>query len=78
MSDAPRLRGNIGRFQYLAHGQLFAMALLMATAASLLKAWNGVFMMAVRHSLRARLPFHAGHSFPAADVWSGLAWWAAP
>jgi APA family basic amino acid/polyamine antiporter len=32
----------------LPHGELFAMALLIATAASLLKAWNGVFMMAVR------------------------------
>ena len=32
----------------LPHGQAFALALLIATAASLLKAWNGVFMMAVR------------------------------
>jgi APA family basic amino acid/polyamine antiporter len=32
----------------LPHGQVFALVLLMATAASLLKAWNGVFMMAVR------------------------------
>ena len=32
----------------LPHGEMFAMALLIATAASLLKAWNGVFMMAVR------------------------------
>jgi amino acid transporter len=33
---------------HLPHGQVFAMVLLIATAASLLKAWNGVFMMAVR------------------------------
>lgn len=32
----------------LPHGQAFALALLVATAASLLKAWNGVFMMAAR------------------------------
>jgi len=32
----------------LPHGQVFALLLLIATAASLLKAWNGVFMMAVR------------------------------
>ena len=32
----------------LPHGETFAMVLLIATAASLLKAWNGVFMMAVR------------------------------
>jgi amino acid transporter len=32
----------------LPHGEWFVMALLIATAASLLKAWNGVFMMAVR------------------------------
>lgn len=32
----------------LPHGEVFAMVLLIATAASLLKAWNGVFMMAVR------------------------------
>jgi amino acid transporter len=32
----------------LPHGQAFATVLLIATAASLLKAWNGVFMMAVR------------------------------
>jgi len=32
----------------LPHGQSVAMVLLIATAASLLKAWNGVFMMAVR------------------------------
>ncbi|MEA3177488.1 MAG: hypothetical protein QOI59_1011 [Gammaproteobacteria bacterium] len=33
---------------HLPHGQVFAMVLLIATAVSLLKAWNGVFMMAVR------------------------------
>lgn len=32
----------------LPHGQTFAVILLIATAASLLKAWNGVFMMAAR------------------------------
>jgi basic amino acid/polyamine antiporter, APA family len=32
----------------LPHGEAVAMVLLIATAASLLKAWNGVFMMAVR------------------------------
>jgi amino acid transporter len=32
----------------LPHGEAFATVLLIATAASLLKAWNGVFMMAVR------------------------------
>jgi APA family basic amino acid/polyamine antiporter len=32
----------------LPHGEAFALVLLIATAASLLKAWNGVFMMAVR------------------------------
>ena len=32
----------------LPHGQIFAQVLLVATAASLLKAWNGVFMMAAR------------------------------
>jgi len=32
----------------LPHGDVFALVLLIATAASLLKAWNGVFMMAVR------------------------------
>lgn len=32
----------------LPHGQTFALVLLIATAASLLKAWNGVFMMAAR------------------------------
>jgi basic amino acid/polyamine antiporter, APA family len=32
----------------LPHGEAFAMVLLIATGASLLKAWNGVFMMAVR------------------------------
>jgi basic amino acid/polyamine antiporter, APA family len=32
----------------LPHGDIFALVLLIATAASLLKAWNGVFMMAVR------------------------------
>jgi basic amino acid/polyamine antiporter, APA family len=32
----------------LPHGHVFALVLLIATAASLLKAWNGVFMMAVR------------------------------
>jgi basic amino acid/polyamine antiporter, APA family len=32
----------------LPHGELFTLALMIATAASLLKAWNGVFMMAVR------------------------------
>jgi APA family basic amino acid/polyamine antiporter len=30
------------------HGQVLSAALLCATAASLLKAWNGIFMMAVR------------------------------
>ncbi len=32
----------------LPHGEAFTLALMLATAASLLKAWNGVFMMAVR------------------------------
>lgn len=32
----------------LPHGQAFATALLIATAASLFKAWNGIFMMAAR------------------------------
>jgi basic amino acid/polyamine antiporter, APA family len=33
---------------FLPHGQLFVAALLVATAASLLKTWNGIFMMAAR------------------------------
>ncbi len=32
----------------LPHGEIFVTVLLVATAVSLLKAWNGVFMMAVR------------------------------
>ena len=32
----------------LPHGDVFVLILLLATAASLVKAWNGVFMMAVR------------------------------
>ncbi len=32
----------------LPHGETFVLVLLIATAVSLLKAWNGVFMMAVR------------------------------
>ena len=32
----------------LPHGQVFATVLLVATAASLFKAWNGIFMMAAR------------------------------
>ena len=38
----------VAAVRQLPHGELFAVALLVATAASLLKAWNGVFMMAVR------------------------------
>ncbi len=32
----------------LPHGRIFVVVLLVATAASLLKAWNGIFMMAAR------------------------------
>ena len=38
----------VAAVRHLPHGEAFGMVLLIATAASLLKAWNGVFMMAVR------------------------------
>lgn len=34
--------------EFLPHGRLFAAALLLATAASLFKTWNGIFMTAAR------------------------------
>ena len=46
--DLVAARSTIAAASALPHGRFFATLLLIATAASLLKAWNGIFMMAAR------------------------------